>query len=80
MAELAELAEMYSQSIFIIFHTGLHDTIFEFPIHATSQDVYRCLQDRLILIALSLNRSENLPFPRNYFILGKKYLTKQQKF
>jgi hypothetical protein len=74
---MTELSELYSQSIFLIFHTAHKDIIFECSIHAVSQDVYRCLQDRLISIASSFEKDSHSRYPRNYFILGKKGVTEQ---
>ncbi len=76
MSESTE-PELYSQSIFLIFHTAHKDIIFECPIHATSQEEYRCLQDRLISIASSFEKDSHSRYPRNYFILGKKGVTEQ---
>jgi hypothetical protein len=77
MSESTE-PESYSQSIFLVFHAAKKDTIFECPIHATSQEEYRYLQDRLILIASSFEKDTQSRYPRNYFILGKKGVTENE--
>ena len=77
LSESTELTESYSHCIFLVFHTSHTDTIFECPIHATTQEEYRCLQDRLISIASLFEKDSHSRYPRNYFILGKKGVTEQ---